>query len=165
MLLSVSVFQRMSDIGFQGSSSPTQPSMPLRRKGQPQLSLQGCLLLTALLDYFLEYHFQGQCCQPVCKSLTDVLPNFFSERKKFPFASAAHHTVVMTRGGETLELSVFAEWGSTGVITRHFNEDFSGIGGDLVWGIYKKVETRSSQPPAKGHWGSQTSSGPMETPR
>lgn len=76
---------------------------------------------------------------------------FFSERKKFPFASAAHHTVVMMRGGETLELSVFEEWGSTGVITRHFNEDFSGIGGDLVLGIYKKVETRSSQPPAKGH--------------
>lgn len=57
----------------------------------------------------------------------------------------------MMPGGENLELSAFEEWGQlNNAITRHFNEDFSGIGGDLVLGIYK-AETRSSQPPAKGH--------------
>lgn len=84
MLLSVSELQRMPGIGFQGSSSPTQPPMPLRSKGQPERTPQECLLLTAPLDYFLEYHFRGQCSQPVWfKSFTDVLPNFFQGARNY----------------------------------------------------------------------------------
>lgn len=89
-------------LASRGPADPPSPPCLLRM----EITLYECLFPTVLLACFLEYQCQSQCSQPVwLRSLMDGLPSCFSVYVKFICASAAHHTIVLMPGGESLELS------------------------------------------------------------
>lgn len=150
MLLSVSMFWGTSDNGFQGSS----PLCLLRSRTSPEITSHECLFLTVLLVYFLRDQVQASVLS-LCglNHLWMRCQTFFSVCEiYFCFSCTSHYCNAAWRGELWAKGMAWcpAEWGQLaakrcGAMSRHFEGGFSGIDGDLVWGIYKKAWSAQTQ--------------------
>lgn len=148
--------------GQQPCTTPSlRPLCILSSKGSPRITLYECLFSTVLLVYFLEYQFQGPCSHPVWfKSFTDVLPSFFIVCKIY----FCFNCTPYCWGELWAKWMVWcpAEWDQLAakrcdVMSRHFKEDFPGIGATWFWEFIRKQDQgrdkfKSTFSSTEQHW-------------